>query len=75
MPRSAEKTAAFMAQQAVAASKGPRFLWARTILRTPSWHAEVSRILREQHPNAPVAIVDPYTFFGLIKEHVKAGQK
>ncbi len=75
MPRSAEKTAAFMAQQAVAASKGPRFLWARTILRTPSWHAEVSRILREQHPNAPVVVVDPYTFYGLIKEHVNAGRK
>ena len=75
MPRSAEKTAAFMAEQAVAASKGPCFLWDRTILKTPSWHAEVSRILREQHPNAPVVVVDPYTFYGLIKEHVNAGRK
>ena len=44
-------------------------------MRTPRWHAEVSRILREKHPKARVAVVDPYTFFGLIKEHVKGGRE
>ena len=75
MPGSAERTAAYMAQQAAAATKGPCFLWARTILRTPSWHADVSRILREKYPKARVAVVDPYTFFGLIKEHVNGDRK
>lgn len=71
MPDSAEATAAYMAQQATAATNGPCFLWARTILKSPSWHAEVSRHLREKHPQAPVVVVDPYTFFGLIKEQAR----
>jgi hypothetical protein len=68
MPDSAEQTAAYMAGQATAAANGPLFLWARTILKTPSWHAEVSRLLHEKHPTAPVVVVDPYKFFGLIRE-------
>jgi hypothetical protein len=75
MPKTAERTAAYMAKQAEAAASGPCFLWARTILRTPTWHAEVSRILREQHPQARVTVVDPYTFFGLIKEDVIGARK
>jgi len=75
MPKAAASTAAYMAEQAAAATQGPCFLWARTILKPPSWHAEVSRILHEQYPTAPVVVVDPYTFFGLIKEHVKAERK
>ena len=75
MPDSAEQTAAYMARQAAAAANGPCFLWARTILKSPSWHAEVSRFLREKHPAAPVVVVDPYTFFGLIKEHATQVRK
>jgi len=75
MPGSAEATAAFMAGQASAATNGPCFLWARTILKPPTWHAEVSRILREKHPGAPVVVVDPYTFFGLIREYVRNGRR
>jgi hypothetical protein len=75
MPDSAEQTAAYMAGQAAAAAKGPCFLWARTILKTPSWHAEVSRILREKHPTAPVVVVDPHTFFGLIREQATRAPK
>jgi len=67
MPDSAEATAAYMASQSAAATNGPCFLWARTILKSPAWHAEVSRFLREKHPQAPVVVVDPYTFFGLIR--------
>jgi len=69
MPDSAEATAAYLAKQSATATAGPRFLWARTILKSPSWHVEVSRLLREKHPAAPVVVVDPYTFFGLIREH------
>jgi hypothetical protein len=75
MPGSAERTAAYMARQAAAAANGPCFLKARTILKPPSWHVEVSRVLRERHPNAPVVVVDPYTFFGLIKEHLERERK
>jgi hypothetical protein len=75
VPESPEAAAAFMAQQAKAATNGACFLWARTILKTPTWHADVSRFLREKHPNAPVVVVDPYTFFGLIKEYVYGDRK
>jgi hypothetical protein len=71
MPGSAEGTAAYLSRRAAASANGPCFLWARTILKPPSWHAEVSRVLREKYSYARVAIVDPYTFFGLIKEHLK----
>lgn len=67
LPDSAEAAAAFIARQAARHPDQPRFLWARSILKSPSWYAEVSRRLREQHPDAPVAVVDPYTFFGLIR--------
>ena len=75
MPDSAEQTAAYMAGQAAAAANGPRFLWARTILKTPSWHAEVSRFLREKQPSAPVVVVDPYTFFDLVREQATRASK
>ena len=75
MPDSAEGTAAYMAQQSAAATNGPCFLWARTILKPPAWHVEVSRLLREKHPAAPVVVVDPYTFFGLIREQAGKKQK
>lgn len=75
MPDSAAATAGYMAQQSAAATNGPCFLWARTILKSPSWHVEVSRFLREKHPQAPVVVVDPYTFFGLIREYAAKKQK
>lgn len=55
----------------LAAARGrgdaPGFFWARSILRSPSWYAQISRQLAEQHPEAGVTVVDPYTFFGLIR--------
>jgi hypothetical protein len=47
----------------------PGFLWARSILKSPAWYAEVSRLLAEKYPDTRVEVVDPYTFFGLIKVH------
>ena len=47
----------------------PGFLWARSILKSPAWYAEVSRLLAEKYPHTGVEVVDPYTFFGLIKVH------
>jgi hypothetical protein len=47
----------------------PGFLWARSVLKSPAWYAEVSRLLAEKYPDTRVEVVDPYTFFGLIKVH------
>lgn len=44
----------------------PKFLWARSILKKPEWYAAVSKGLRDKHPELPIVVVDPYTFFGLI---------
>jgi len=46
----------------------PQFLIFRTILKTPSWHVEVRDHLRRIYPDAE--IVDPYTFFALLKHGV-----
>jgi hypothetical protein len=75
LPESARAAAASIAKQAEAVSDQPRFLWGRSILRPPSWYARVSRILAEEYPQARVAVVDPYTFFGLIKEEKTPGTK
>jgi hypothetical protein len=69
LPDSAEQAANVIADRADKAHGQPAFLWARSILKSPAWYAEVSRRLRELHPEAPVAVVDPYTFFGLIREN------
>jgi hypothetical protein len=66
LPDSAEAAAGYIAQRAKAVRDEPMFLWARSILKAPSWYAEVSRLLKERHPEAAVEVVDPYTFFGLI---------
>jgi len=47
----------------------PQFLIFRTILKTPSWHVEVRDHLRRIYPDAE--IVDPYTFFALLKQHIE----
>lgn len=71
LPDSAEAAAEVIARHAGGALNRARFLWARSILRSPSWYAEVSRLLHERHPDLPVTVVDPYTFFGLIR--IQAG--
>jgi hypothetical protein len=47
----------------------PAFLWARSILKPRSWYEELSNRLSEKGLNSRVAVVDPYTFFGLIRAH------
>jgi hypothetical protein len=66
LPDSAVEAAAVIAAEAEKVSTDARFLWARSILKSPSWYAAVSQTLRERHPDAPVVVADPYTFFGLI---------
>jgi hypothetical protein len=43
------------------------FLWARSILKSPGWYAALSERIRTERPAAEVEVVDPYTFFGLIR--------
>ena len=69
LPDSAEAAAEVIAKLAANVKTQARFLWARSILKPPSWYAQVSQILREKYPQAPVEVVDPYTFFGLIRLH------
>ena len=67
LPDSAEQAAEVIAKLADGVKAEARFLWARSILKSPSWYAQVAQIMRENHPEAPVVFVDPYTFFGLVR--------
>lgn len=73
LPDSAAAAARMIAARAGEVKGVPQFLWARSILKPPAWYAEVSRVLREEYPSAPVVVVDPYTFFGLIHQATAIG--
>lgn len=70
LPDSSQAAAKLIADRAKTARNGPVFLWARSILKSPGWYADVSRFLKDQYPDAAVEVVDPYTFFGLIRLHL-----
>jgi hypothetical protein len=53
----------------------PGFLWARSILKSPGWYAALSDRIRAERPEAQVEVVDPYTFFGLIRLQLEEGTK
>jgi hypothetical protein len=73
LPDDVRAAAALIARRAGERGNGPGFIWARSILKPPRWYAELSRLLREAYPEAGVEVVDPYTFFGLIRLHLKGG--
>lgn len=71
LPDDAAAAAAFIDKAAKQRGEDePGFLWARSILKSPGWYVEVSRLLAEKYPEAKVEVVDPYTFFGLIRAHL-----
>ncbi len=70
LPDSVEEAAAVIARDAGTGRTTPQFLWLRSILKSPDWYARLSDLLREKHSAAKVVVVDPYTFFGLIKYHL-----
>ncbi|HYG35901.1 MAG TPA: hypothetical protein VEC99_14010, partial [Clostridia bacterium] len=74
LPDEVEKAAAMIAQIARQQNGQAGFLWARSILKSPNWYAEVSKRLAQNHPEAQVAVVDPYTFFGLIRLHLSQSE-
>lgn len=69
LPDSAGAAAEAIARASREERNGPGFMWARSILRSPSWYAEVSAILDQKHPDCRIRVVDPYTFFGLVRAH------
>jgi hypothetical protein len=68
LPASVAQAADSIARDA-AQGTGPKFLWRRSVLRRPAWYSEVSRTLKAKYPQLAIEVVDPYTFFGLIKVH------
>jgi hypothetical protein len=67
LPDKVEDAATVIAQLAKKSQGKPGFLWARSILKSPKWYSDLSRELKEKHPEVPIEVVDPYTFFGLIR--------
>lgn len=72
LPDSAEAAAKTIALAAQKKGSGPGFLWARSILKPPSWYVAVADHLRADYPGVQVEVVDPYTFFGLIQQNYSA---
>jgi GxGYxYP putative glycoside hydrolase C-terminal domain/GxGYxY sequence motif in domain of unknown function N-terminal len=72
LPGDADEAARMIADFAAKHPGRASFLWARVTLKSPQWYADVSRALRQKFPDAPVEIVDPYTFFGLIRKAMKS---
>jgi hypothetical protein len=71
LPDRVDAAVAAIADRARQRGDRPGFLWARSILKSPSWYAEISAKLREHHGELGIEIVDPYTFFGLIAEELR----
>ena len=69
LPNDVEAAANAIARDA-AKGDDPVFLWKRSILRRPSWYSALSKALKARYPQLAIEVVDPYTFFGLIKVHL-----
>jgi len=65
LPDDVNKAAALIANL-VHADNQPVFLWLRSVLKTPSWYLQLSKILHSRYSTLPFEVVDAYTFFGLI---------
>jgi hypothetical protein len=72
LPDDNKQAAQFIARDARGSDERPVFLWRRSILKSPTWYAELSDELRQKYPQARVEVVDPYTFFGLLKLSLSA---
>jgi hypothetical protein len=67
LPDDVEAAAAAIARDANGSERHPVFQWRRSILKSPDWYERLSALLKEKHSDARVEVVDPYTFFGLIR--------
>ena len=71
LPDDVEKAAAVLADAARRQAGRPGFFWARSILKSPRWYLDLSRTLSEKHPEAQVMVVDPFTFFQLVRRQAQ----
>jgi hypothetical protein len=71
LPDDVLAAARLVANRSMARGDGPGFLWARSILKPPAWYAQLTERLREDFSDAGVEVVDPYTFFGLVRLHLE----
>ena len=51
---------------------GPQFLMARTVLKSPTWHAETIAATQAAPGGERVTFLDAYSFFLLLKTNLKA---
>jgi hypothetical protein len=70
LPDSVDEAVTVLSEAAARCKDHPGFFWARSILKSPRWYADLSRRLSEQPATTPVTFVDPYTFFGLIRQEL-----
>jgi hypothetical protein len=69
LPEDIDKAAAVLAAAARKNSGHPGFFWARSILKTPKWYVDLGHRLAQSYPDLKIEVVDPYTFFGLVRLH------
>lgn len=66
----AERIAAALRPDLDSAPPAPQFLWVRTVLQPPSYHAAVVDRLQRTHPDAGITVVDAHTLFALVRRHL-----
>ena len=59
--------------EAKAFANGPQFLMARTILKSPTWHADTMAAAKAAPGGERIEFVDAYTFFLLLKTQLSPG--
>jgi len=75
LPDDVDQAVGVIMEAAAHCQDGPGFLWARSILKPPRWYAQLSQRLAGKPSGAQVHVVDPYTFFGLIKQNLSTHQE
>jgi hypothetical protein len=66
LPDNVEQAAKVVLSAAKANTNQTGFLWARSILKSPKWYADLSQAIAGKDPENRIVVVDPPTFFGLV---------
>ncbi len=75
LPDNVEEAARVVMSAARAQSGKAGFIWARSILKSPQWYADLSAAIERKDPERKVVVVDPYTFFGLVGLEFQGGNQ
>ena len=70
-PQAAAALLAKAAEEKPHFAEGPQFLMARTVLKSPTWHAETIATTQAAPGGERVTFLDSYSFFLLIKTQLK----